>query len=118
MHIYQLLVLKLVAMWLAKSKSYDYREAMLGHVKRKNTSWLSCTVYRSVLLDNGLVTALNETLFERQRLPHFSIDPTSYTGTDLISPKPSGEKASSTIAVKDVENILRFDYQKDLGIPI
>lgn len=38
MHIYQLLVLKLVAMWLAKSKSYDYREAMLGHVKRKNTS--------------------------------------------------------------------------------
>ena len=29
-----------------------------------------------------------------------------------------GEKASSTIAVEDVENILRFDYQKDLGIPI
>ena len=29
-----------------------------------------------------------------------------------------GEKASSTIAVEDVENILRFDYQKDLGIRI
>lgn len=43
----------------------------------------------SVLLDNGLVTALNETLFERQRLSHFSIDPTPYTGTDLRSPKPS-----------------------------
>ena len=28
------------------------------------------------------------------------------------------EKASSTVAVEDVENILRFDYQKDLGIPI
>ena len=35
MHIYQLFVLKLVAMWLAKSKSCDYREAMLGHVKKK-----------------------------------------------------------------------------------
>ena len=30
----------------------------------------------------------------------------------------SGEKASSTIAAEDAENILRFDYQKDLGIPI
>ena len=29
-----------------------------------------------------------------------------------------GEKASSTIAVEDVENILRFDYQRDLAIPI
>lgn len=29
-----------------------------------------------------------------------------------------GEKASSTTAVEDVENILRFDYQKDLGIRI
>ena len=36
MHIYQLFVLKLVAMWLAKSKSCDYREAMLGHVKKKS----------------------------------------------------------------------------------
>ena len=35
MHIYQLFVLKLVAMWLAKSKPCDYREAMLGHVKKK-----------------------------------------------------------------------------------
>lgn len=35
MHIYQLFVLRLVAMWLAKSKSCDYREAMLGHVKKK-----------------------------------------------------------------------------------
>ena len=33
--IHQLFVLKLVAMWLAKSKSCDYREAMLGHVKKK-----------------------------------------------------------------------------------
>ena len=36
MHIYQLFVLSLVAMWLAKSKSCDYREAMLGHVKKKS----------------------------------------------------------------------------------
>ena len=44
MHIYQLFVLRLVAMWLAKSKSCDYREAMLGHVKKKKSLRLSCTV--------------------------------------------------------------------------
>ena len=75
----------------------------------------------SVLLDNGLVTELNETLFERQRLSYFSIDPTPYTGKFKITKTIDsilGEKASSTIAVKDVENILRFDYPKDLGFPI
>ena len=39
MHIYQLFVLKLVAMWLAKSKSCDYREAMLGHGKKKKKAY-------------------------------------------------------------------------------
>ena len=39
MHIYQLFVLRLVAMWLAKSKSCDYREAMLGHVKKKKKAY-------------------------------------------------------------------------------
>ena len=39
MHIYKLFVLRLVAMWLAKSKSCDYREAMLGHVKKKRKAY-------------------------------------------------------------------------------
>ena len=35
MHIYKLFVLKLVAMWLAKSNFCDYHDAMLGYVKKK-----------------------------------------------------------------------------------
>ena len=45
MHIYQLFVLKLVAMWLAKSKSCDYREAMLGHVTKKKKAYDSHAPY-------------------------------------------------------------------------
>ena len=37
MHIYKLFVLKLVAMWLAKSNFCDYHDAMLGYVKKKKS---------------------------------------------------------------------------------
>ena len=64
----------------------------------------------SVLLDNGLVTALNETLFERQRLSHFSIDPTPYTGTDLRSPKPSTQYQERRRVLPSPSGMLKTFY--------